>query len=274
VPPITRRQFTCSDGSGTITAEKFVRRADVLFTHEEAVWAIVEGTGRYSTLRGKGTSVTELVSGDPADHIKTTFREIWHGVIDFDVTPPEVSISRASVQRLRRPKGSYSIPGRVLRSRRQRGKRGLARDNRQRLRCLPPPIRHDHRRDRLDHLSCAPGEARAETSAGGRRLGSGGKRDQDRKAADAAPLIRLAGRWGGRPFDRVAGEGNPPPLYPVAFTLTSSSIEVTACWVLRSSSQARGCRGSPSTGPTRFRSGLRQHFGNVPSRIAAKPFRW
>jgi hypothetical protein len=109
VPPITRRQFTCSDGSGTITAEKFVRRADVLFTHEEAVWAIVEGTGRYSTLRGKGTSVTELVSGDPADHIKTTFREIWHGVIDFDVTPPEVSISRASVQRLRRPKGSYSI---------------------------------------------------------------------------------------------------------------------------------------------------------------------
>lgn len=109
VPPMTRRQFTCSDGSGTITAEKFVRRADVLFTHEEDVWAIVEGTGRYSTLRGKGTSVTELVSGDPADHIKTTFREIWHGVIDFDVTPPEVSISRASVQRLRRPKGSYSI---------------------------------------------------------------------------------------------------------------------------------------------------------------------
>ena len=31
------------------------------------------------------------------------------GVIDFDVTRPDVSISRASAKRLRRPKGVYSI---------------------------------------------------------------------------------------------------------------------------------------------------------------------
>jgi hypothetical protein len=103
------RQFTCSDGSGSITARKFVLRADAQFTHEEGVWAIVAGAGRYSTLRGKGTYVSDVVSGDPANHITTTFREIWRGVIDFDVTPPKVSISRASAKRLRRPKGTYSI---------------------------------------------------------------------------------------------------------------------------------------------------------------------
>jgi hypothetical protein len=109
VPTRARRQFTCSDGSGTITVDKFVRRADTLFTHEEDVWAIVEGTGRYSTLRGKGTSVSDVVSGDPADHITTTFREVWRGVVDFDVTRPRVSLSRASVQRLRGGTRTYRI---------------------------------------------------------------------------------------------------------------------------------------------------------------------
>jgi hypothetical protein len=109
LPGTALRQFTCSDGSGSITARKSLLRADAQFTHEEGVWAIVEGAGRYSTLRGKGTYVSDVVSGDPADHITTTFREVWRGVIDFDVTPPAVSISRASAKRLRRPKRTYSI---------------------------------------------------------------------------------------------------------------------------------------------------------------------
>jgi hypothetical protein len=109
LPGTALRQFTCSDGSGIITARKFLVRADALFAHEEDVWAIVEGTGRYSTLRGKGTSVSDVVSGNPADHITTKFREIFQGVVDFDVTPPEVSISRASAKRLRRPKRAFSI---------------------------------------------------------------------------------------------------------------------------------------------------------------------
>jgi hypothetical protein len=109
VPGTGLRQFTCNDGSGSITARKVVLRANAQFTHEEGVWAIVEGTGRYSTLRGKGTTVNDFVSGDPADHITTSFREAWSGVIDFDVTPPEVSISQASAKQLRRPKGAYSV---------------------------------------------------------------------------------------------------------------------------------------------------------------------
>jgi hypothetical protein len=109
-PPVTGlRRFTCNDGSGSITARKVVVGTNLQFTHEEGVWAIVEGTGPYSTLRGKGTLVNDFVSGDPADHITTTFRETWLGVIDFDVTPPDISISQASAKRLRRPAGAYSI---------------------------------------------------------------------------------------------------------------------------------------------------------------------
>jgi hypothetical protein len=109
VLPTELRQFTCSDGSGSITARKIVVRADAQFTHEEGVWAIVEGTGRYATLRGKGTAVNDFVSGDPAQHITTKFRETWRGVIDFDATAPEVRISQASATRLERPKGAYRI---------------------------------------------------------------------------------------------------------------------------------------------------------------------
>jgi hypothetical protein len=109
VPPMELRQFTCIDGSGSITARKFVVRANAQFTHEEGAWAIVEGTGRYSTLRGKGTSVLDTISGDPANHITTRYNETWVGVIDFDVTRPDVRISQASGKRLQRPRGSYSI---------------------------------------------------------------------------------------------------------------------------------------------------------------------
>jgi hypothetical protein len=103
------RQFSCTDGSGSITARKFVLRADAQFTHEEGAWAIIEGTGRYSRLRGKGTAVLDTVSGDPANHITTRFNETWLGVIDFDVARPDVRISQASAKRLQRPTGAYSI---------------------------------------------------------------------------------------------------------------------------------------------------------------------
>jgi hypothetical protein len=108
-PPTELRQFTCTDGSGSITARKVIMRADAQFTHEEAVWAIVDGTSRYSMLRGKGTAVLDTVSGDPANHITTSFDETWVGVIDFDVTRPTVSISQAKATRLQRPKGAYVV---------------------------------------------------------------------------------------------------------------------------------------------------------------------
>jgi hypothetical protein len=49
------------------------------------------------------------VSGDPANHITTSFDETWVGVIDFDVTRPTVSISQARATQLQRPKGAYVV---------------------------------------------------------------------------------------------------------------------------------------------------------------------
>jgi hypothetical protein len=109
VPPTAVRRLTCSDGSGSITVRKTVERADALFTHEEGVWLIVDGEGRYATLRGRGVTVSNISSGDPADHITTTYHEVWRGAIDFDATRPAVRISRASATRLGRPKGSYAV---------------------------------------------------------------------------------------------------------------------------------------------------------------------
>lgn len=109
LPGLGLRQFTCNDGSGSVTTRKSIVRADPQFTHEEGVWAIVEGAGRYASLRGKGTYVTDHVSGDPGDHIATAYREVWRGVIDFDATPPVVRISAASAKPLARPKGTYSV---------------------------------------------------------------------------------------------------------------------------------------------------------------------
>jgi hypothetical protein len=109
VPPIEERQFTCGDGSGTITARKTIVQADALFTHEEGTWSIVEGTGHYTILRGRGTSVLDTVSGDPVQHLTTRYNERWSGVIDFDATRPVLSISQASGRRLTRPAGAYNI---------------------------------------------------------------------------------------------------------------------------------------------------------------------
>jgi hypothetical protein len=101
------RQFTCSDGSGSVTARQRVLRTD-LTTFLEGDWQIAEGTGQYATLRGKGTFATVL-SGDPNSPATRTFRETWRGVVDFDAMPPMIAISRASAERLRRPAGAYRI---------------------------------------------------------------------------------------------------------------------------------------------------------------------
>jgi hypothetical protein len=104
VPSTALRRLACSDGSGGITVRKTVERADALFTHEEGVWLIVDGEGRYAMLRGRGVTVSDIASGDPADHITTTYHEVWRGAIDFDAARPAVRISRASATRLGAPR--------------------------------------------------------------------------------------------------------------------------------------------------------------------------
>ena len=99
------RQFSCSDGSGSITARQRVLQTD-LNTYLKGDWKIVEGTGPYAKLRGKGTFAT-VMSGD--DFATRRFRETWSGLVDFDDTPPTVAITTTRTQKLRRPAGAYSI---------------------------------------------------------------------------------------------------------------------------------------------------------------------
>jgi hypothetical protein len=99
------RQFSCNDGSGSITARQRVLETD-LNTYLRGDWRVVEGTGPFAKLRGKGTFATVL-SGD--DFAARTFRETWTGLVDFDDTAPAVAITTARAQKLRRPAGAYSV---------------------------------------------------------------------------------------------------------------------------------------------------------------------
>lgn len=107
-----RELYTCSDGSGSLTFG-FMPPGD------SGGWTIVEGSGRYASLRGKGNySVENLGLGDGATW---EFRATLQGLVDWGVEPewvaptiadtvaPSVAFTSASVTKLRRPAGAYSI---------------------------------------------------------------------------------------------------------------------------------------------------------------------
>ena len=96
-----------------------------LNTYLKGDWRLVEGTGPYAKLRGKGTFTT-VMGGD--DFATRTFRETWNGVVDFDDTAPTVAITTVRAQKLRRPAGAYSIRVSPLGSRRKGGNRGRVQD--------------------------------------------------------------------------------------------------------------------------------------------------
>ena len=89
------RRFTCSDGSGTLTARTWLMGMDESYAAEEGSWRIVAGTGAYATLRGMGT-YTKIVGGDGSGG---TAREVWAGDVAFDAVAPQVEISTISVGR-------------------------------------------------------------------------------------------------------------------------------------------------------------------------------
>jgi hypothetical protein len=66
-----RKTFDCADGSGTFTAQLQVR---FVFANpfDTFVWAIVDGTGAYSNLRGTGTGVGDQLAGEVDDHFVGT----------------------------------------------------------------------------------------------------------------------------------------------------------------------------------------------------------
>jgi hypothetical protein len=71
-------------------------------------WKILEGTGRYATLRGLGTYTSRLVSGDPDRPETIVYTTSWQGVVDFDAVAPTLTAS-ATAKRLAKPTRTYSV---------------------------------------------------------------------------------------------------------------------------------------------------------------------
>jgi len=97
------RVFTCADGSGTFTAD-FPGELE----HVQGLsgpWAIISGTGSYTTLRGKGTATIDSSTGVNSSPI--IFSDSWTGTVDFDATPPTGSITAVKVARPHTSRGRW-----------------------------------------------------------------------------------------------------------------------------------------------------------------------
>jgi len=104
-PLTVLRTHTCDDGSGTITVLLPVVRAE---HGGRGSWKIKEGTGKYATLRGSGSYVGELLSGDPGEFASITYRTTWTGKVDFDASAPVVGVT-ATATKLNLPRRTYSL---------------------------------------------------------------------------------------------------------------------------------------------------------------------
>ncbi|MGH3077088.1 MAG: hypothetical protein ACRDPZ_02775, partial [Gaiellaceae bacterium] len=101
--PETRHRFTCDDGSGSLV----VSIAESPFGQFDTTsWRILEGTGRYASLRGKGSSRTEILD-DPDGTV--TFWNTLEGVAAEDAIAPAIGFSSVKVAKLPRPAGAYSL---------------------------------------------------------------------------------------------------------------------------------------------------------------------
>lgn len=100
------RMHTCDDGSGSFTAFMPVVRNE---HGGGGTWQIVEGTGRYATLRGFGTYTGTLISGNANVFETISYRTSWQGVVDFDADPPAIERFTTSTRKLRRPARTYEL---------------------------------------------------------------------------------------------------------------------------------------------------------------------
>ena len=96
-----RELYTCGDGSGSLTF-RFMPPGNF------GDWRIVEGSGRYASLRGKGRYSVENL-GVLGDFGAWGFRTKLQGRVDADAVAPSLAFTSAIPTKLRRPAGAYSI---------------------------------------------------------------------------------------------------------------------------------------------------------------------
>ena len=100
-----RRVFTCSDASGTFTAG-FAGELEHR-TGASGPWTIVEGSGKYTALRGTGTGTVDYSTGENVSPI--VFNDTWTGVVDFDAIAPSAAVTRVQVARPHARRGRWTV---------------------------------------------------------------------------------------------------------------------------------------------------------------------
>jgi hypothetical protein len=96
-------QLSCDDGTGSLTVS--IAPVSQVASPWNASWRILDGSGSYAGLRGKGSLRKEVLRSDPGNF---SARSTFQGVVDRDVVAPTITLS-STVTKLRRPAGVYSI---------------------------------------------------------------------------------------------------------------------------------------------------------------------
>ena len=105
--PAIIRRYICDDGSGTFVARINVEEAEHGGPGAGGTWRIVEGSGAYAQLRGKGTFTGVQTGGTILDFASITFRATWTGVVGLDAASPTLALSQPKVQKVKR--GTYRV---------------------------------------------------------------------------------------------------------------------------------------------------------------------
>lgn len=106
-----RWQFICDDGTGSLT----VSIAPMWWTaHPWNTatwdWDILEGSGDYAGLRGRGSLEGEVIGREISDSRSVvTWRNTFRGSVDRDAVAPTISFSSATATKLLRPTGAYAL---------------------------------------------------------------------------------------------------------------------------------------------------------------------
>ena len=117
-------RFTCDDGSGSLVVSASVALDDHIAPQPSVIegsWRILEGTGSYVGLRGKGSQRSEIVSELNPECVPEpgfecpwwipppTWRSTLEGVAGEDAVAPAIGFSGVDVRKLPRPAGAYSL---------------------------------------------------------------------------------------------------------------------------------------------------------------------
>jgi hypothetical protein len=97
-------QLACDDGTGSLTLS--IAPVSQVPSTWNATWRIVDGSGSYAGLRGKGSLQREVLRSDPGG---SASRSTFQGVVDRDAVAPTITLSSATATKLRRPAGTYAL---------------------------------------------------------------------------------------------------------------------------------------------------------------------